>query len=592
MAVFHPHTVKCVCGETLTVQLADSINVKRAPDLRDRILEGKLHRATCGECGRQMTVEKPFYYTDLERNALFKVSPRGERHMWKEASGELDTASGFIPRAVSDAEGRSLRVVFGMDELREKLVAQDASIDDRVLELLKVLLAYEHPVILRKPRLRLALDRVTETDLEFTAAYEHDQQQFRLRMPRRLADEAAADPDKLREWTDAAHSTSVFDLPDHWVNIWRWSPQPTALDRLKQYAADAKAGNEIDTDSAAFRQTLAGVPRGSHLPSWAKQSLRAVFEYAKAHDLQKLEDQLFELRFGFELEDDWSLNKDPEDIDTLWKLLKDLPDTNVEGNTKIHELILNAGETGGVYSPTSHDITIGSEELSHRERFEDVVRHEVGHAVHEQNPALVDGWLAQRFGWRVFERTDDGIDQWVGLMGGWGDLTDAQRGDVRDALRTALGSGKSWEPGPTPLLSPGHPWYAADFGPRLAFEKSGSSWFRNFQTWRRAGGKAFFLNYWYRTLLAVDTAALDLVAQMPDSYALMSQFEFFAELYALYYDLDDPQRQAIPADVAQWLDANIGAPTPDAPAMPSAPAPKREYETVDRPQKRPRKKNS
>jgi hypothetical protein len=40
---------------------------------------------------------------------------------------------------------RSLRVVFGLDELQEKLAAQDAGLDDRALELLKVLLVYEQP---------------------------------------------------------------------------------------------------------------------------------------------------------------------------------------------------------------------------------------------------------------------------------------------------------------------------------------------------------------------------------------------------------------------------------------------------------------
>ena len=45
----------------------------------------------------------------------------------------------------------------------------------------------------------------------------------------------------------------------------------------------------------------------------------------------------------------------------------------------------------------------------------------------------------------------------------------------------------------------------------------------------------------------------------------MSHYEFFAELYALFYDTDDPQRQAIPADVAAGLDANIGGPEAGAP---------------------------
>ena len=582
MAVFHPYRVRCSCGNPLTVELAETINAKRSPELRNRILRGELHRASCPVCKQQMTVEKPFYYTDFTRNAVFRVLPRGERHTWSTVSRQLDAASAMIPDSLGGEAKRTLRVVFGMDELREKLVAQDAGIDDRVLELTKALLVYEHPILLRRPRLRLVLDEVTDTEQVFNAAYEHDRKRFRLRMPRSLAGEDPSGARMLEEWNRRAHRTSLFDLTDHWVNMWRWSPQPSALDRLRAYAADITAGKPVDTTEAAFKQMLSALPRGSHLPSWAKQDLRTLFEHARSKNLGALEDQLFEIRFGIELEDDWAKNSDPGDIDTLWKLLKDLPDTNVEGNTKIHEILLDEGKGGGVYDPTTNDISIGSAELSHQERFEDVVRHEVGHAVQEMKDTLVGDWLTQRFGWRIFGISDADVDQWVGLMGGWGNLTAVQRRGVRDALRTALGPGSSWQPGPVPSLPPGHPWYGVTFGPRLAFEKTGPNWFQNFRTWHRAGGKAFFLNYWYRTFIAVDEATLDLVAKMPDAYASMSHYEFFAELYALYYDLDDPKRVNVPADVATWLDTNVGAPEIAAP-MPAPPRPKEDWETVKRP---------
>ena len=335
---------------------------------------------------------------------------------------------------------------------------------------------------------------------------------------------------------------------------------------------------------------LGGLPRGSQLPEWAKGDLRTLFRYAKEHGLEELEDALFEIRFGFRLEDDWSTNSDRDDIDTLWKLLKDLPDTNVEGNTKIHELLLDVDDGGGLYSPATHDISIGSLELADQERFEDVVRHEVGHAVHEMKDDIVNGWLAQRFGWRIFGRTDAEIDQWVGLMGGWGRLTQSQRGDVRNALRTVLGSGSSWSPGPTPSLPQGHPWHGATFAPRLAFEKTGKNWYLNFQTWHRVNGKAFYLNFWYQTFLVVDATTLELVGHMPDPYASMSHYEFFAELYALHYDRDDPSRTVIPADVAQWIDTNIGATDLGTP-MPVPTRSKREWETVTRPQSRTKKES-
>lgn len=590
MAVFYPHIVKCVCNNSLTVHLAESINIKRSPSAREKILRGELHRASCPKCARQMTVEKPFYYTDLTRNSFFKVLPRGERHLWKQASGELDVASNLIPDKISKTKKRQLRVIFGMDELREKLVAQDAGLDDRLVELLKVLLVYEHPILLRRARLRLILDQVTNDDFEFTAGYEHDPKSFRVAMPKRLVNDLVEKPKEVEEWAQKAHpKNSLFKLPDHWVNMWRWSPQPSALDQLKTTAENLRAGGNVDTTTQSFKQMLKDLPRGTHLPGWAKRDLSTLFDYAKKKNLQQLEDSLFEIRFGFELEDDWSKNQDRDDIDTLWQLLKDLPDTNVEGNTKIHEILLDVGEGGGSYSPTSHDIFIGSDELPNKERFEDVVRHEVGHAVHEMNSNLVNKWLGSKFGWHIFEATNADIDKWVQMMGGWGTLTASQRQDVRDALMTAIGSGSSWSPGPTPNLPVGHPWYKTNFGPRLAFEQTGANWYQNFKTWYRKGSQAFFLNYWYCTFMVVDTKTLDLVAKMPSDYASMSHFEFFAELYALNYDLDDPLRKIIPKDISNWLSQNIGAPEINAPAKPNPAFPpkaeeeKKGYETIDRP---------
>lgn len=588
MAVYHPVTVKCRCGNTLSVQLADSLNIKRSPEAREKILRGELHRVSCPSCNHQMTVEKPFYYSDLTRNAFFKVLPRGERHLWKRASKELEAAASFFPEDLSQSNGRTLRVVFGMDELREKLVAQDAGIDDRFVELLKVFLVYEHPVLLRRSRLRLVLDRVTADAFEFTANYEHHKQRFRLSIPNEIVKEIGDKPDELKNWVKKAHPKSnIFELQDHWVNMWRWSPQPSALDNLKSYAEQVRNGKKIDTGTAGFRQMLDLLPRGNHLPTWAKRDMRTIFEFAKANDLQALQDKLFEIRFEIELEDDWAANNDPEDIDTLWKLLKDLPDSNVEGNTKINEILLEVGEGGGWYSPTSYDIGIGSDELVNRERLEDVMRHEVGHAVHEMRDELVNAWLEERFGWHIFGITDSEIDQWVGLMGGWGGLSATEQKQVRQYLRLAVGDGGSWQPGPTPSPPSGHPWYRADFGPRLAFENTGASWYRNYKSWYTNNGRAFFLNFWYRTLMAVDLKTLELVDEMPDNYAAMSHFEFFAELYALHYDLDDPKHDKIPKDVAEWLDKNIGAPEPAAP-MPSAPSDKAPWETITRPSGRPK----
>jgi hypothetical protein len=566
MAVYHPHAVRCACGAGFEVYLARSLNVRRTPEARCELLAGRLHRARCPQCARTMTLERRLLYLDPGRASVALALPRGERHRFREASGALDAASALLPASFGARRRRRLRVCFGLDELREKLLAEDAALDDRDVEMLKAIALHEHPSLLRTPRLRLALDRADAEALELVASYEHDPRRFRLSLPRAAA-EALRRRGALARWARRAHGRrSIYDAADHWVSFWRWSPQPSALERLREVADAVRAGGELDVASPGFRSMLAGLPRGSHLPDFAKRDLRTLFEYAKRRRLAELEDALFEIRFGIGLEDDWGRNADLDDVDTLWRLLRDLPDSNVEGNVAIREILLEEGERGGWYDPRTHDVAIGEAELPPGERFERVVRHELGHAVHEQQGAAVTRWLASRFGWRAYAPDDAGIDAWVERMGGWRDLSARHRADVRRYLREALGPGGRWAPGPAPAAPAGHPWRRRGFGPRLAYERTGATWWQGFARWHRARGIAFFLNYWYRAPMAVDVATLELVAKMPDSYASMSHLEFFAELYALFHDVDDPRRGAIPADVAAWLTDRVGAPEVGAPA--------------------------
>src|SRR5262245_51280857 len=149
----------------------------------------------------------------------------------------------------------------------------------------------------------------------------------------------------------------------------------------------------------------------------------------------------------------------------------------------------------------------------------------------------------------MFSATRAGIDGWVKLMGGWGAVTGRARDEILQALEMAAGPGEAWGPGRKPRLPAGHPWWDARFGPRLAYEQTGADWFNHFRTWYRAKDYAFFVNFWYANFMAVATETLDkFVARMPDAYAAMSPYEFFAELYALYYDHDDPQRGVIVHD--------------------------------------------
>lgn len=568
MSLMHPYTVTDREGRRHAATLADCLNVQRTPAARQQVLDRQLHRVAVE--GGALQVEKAFVYLDRARGQAFLVQPPRERYRHADASAALQRMLGELPDGMG-APLRQRRVVFGLEELREKLVAADAGLDDRAVELMKAAIVHDHPVLLARARLRLSLDHVDARGAHFVASYDHSPKAFGItyETPELLC----GDERPLKAWSAALDRHDLFKLDargDHWVNYRRWLPSQDAVAELHRIVLALGQGQPPDPASAAFRTLLARLPRGTALSGQAKKDLRSLFLWAKAQNQQKLQDELFELRFGIALEDAWYRNSDKDDIDTLWRLLKNLPDSHVEGNSKLAEINLGSGG-GGFYSPATMEIEIGAAELAFKERFEDTLRHEVGHALHEAEPERIDGWLWQRFGWAEFPTTSKGIDDWVALMGpgaGWAGLGATQKTQVRSLIRQACGPGGQWGPTMSPSAAAGSPWRGAGFGPRLAFERSGEHWFANNARWYRAGGKAFAVNFWYSTLMCVDVATLDTInGQMPDNYAAMSPAEFFAELYALYHDIGDPQRKHLPADVRKWM-AALGKASTRQPARP------------------------
>jgi hypothetical protein len=542
--------------------------------VREKVLDRTLHRAVCPACGRRVAVESRFVYVDARRGTFVEVLPPRERHRWKEASRSLW-------KAVDEAKPlhlgapRRVRVAFGLEELREKIVAEDAGLDDRMTEVLKVLAISDHPVLVQRPRLNLHLDAVRDDALRFLATYEHSPREFEVTVPRSLAEDVLARRDEVVEWVGEAHEESVFALPeaeDAWVSVRRWAPGTSALSRLETYAAAAAAGKSVRTETKAFRSMLDRLPRGAHLSPWAKKALRALEEYARRKKLPSLEESLLEIRFDLDLEDEWAINDDPDDIDSLWKLLETLPDFDVAGNVALREIELVSG-SGGYYG--GGVVSIGERELGSGESFEDVVRHEVGHAVQDRIGLPADTWLTEKFGWRMFDprQSATAVDDWVELMGGWRELSAQDQALVREVLVMAVGTGSKWGPPALPVLPSGHPWLRSAFAPRLAFQSSRANWWEEHASWLRVKKRVFFVNYWYATLCAVDEATLALVDRMPDPYAAMSPFEFFAELYSLHHDTADPLHANVPAHARKWFDKNVttGVAVPEPGTQPARP---------------------
>lgn len=153
MSIFMPLTVTCPnCGEDFDVDIVESVNADRRPDLRDEILAGTFQVVPCGNCGEDVRLDPMFNYLDIGRSQWISVQPAEKMRDW---IGQEDTALEVFSVAYgaqSSGNAREIgkelspRLVFGWPALREKLWAQQLGLDDLALELTKLILFEEFGV--------------------------------------------------------------------------------------------------------------------------------------------------------------------------------------------------------------------------------------------------------------------------------------------------------------------------------------------------------------------------------------------------------------------------------------------------------------
>ena len=191
MSTFTLRAVQCPnCDDTHDREVATSINASRSPALRDEIVSGTFQVFTCEVCGHPVVYTGEFPYLDLDRRQFIGVFPSAWEADWDRYEARAESAFDRTLGADAPSVAQSLvdqvtvRCVFGLSALREKLIASDAGLDDRLVEAFKLSL-FETVAGLpfeagRRPRLVVA-DADT---LEFAIpADPSDPDQNALRLP-------------------------------------------------------------------------------------------------------------------------------------------------------------------------------------------------------------------------------------------------------------------------------------------------------------------------------------------------------------------------------------------------------------------------
>ena len=146
MSIFRYETVSCpACATPVEFELVLSVNADRRPDLRDEIVAGSFQRRPCPSCGVEFRVDPEFTYMDLDHGQYIGVWPIARRGDWQACGAktaetfEAALGKGASPEARKLGAKLEPRAVFGFPALVEKIIAREAGIDDRTLELAKVL---------------------------------------------------------------------------------------------------------------------------------------------------------------------------------------------------------------------------------------------------------------------------------------------------------------------------------------------------------------------------------------------------------------------------------------------------------------------
>jgi len=220
MSLFDQQTVTCpACEHSQVLEFALSLNAARRPDLRDAVLDGSYQRFACENCDATFRIEPRLTYLDIQRNQWYLVKPVQDVAHWSEfevaAQVIFDEAYGEKAPAAARAVGAEMqvRVLFGWQALREKLLCQDAGLDDVTLELAKLVLVRAGDELPLADNVELRFAGVEGDDLRFNwVSGETERPIETMLVPRKLYDDIAADPASWQKLRDQLLAGTFVDF--------------------------------------------------------------------------------------------------------------------------------------------------------------------------------------------------------------------------------------------------------------------------------------------------------------------------------------------------------------------------------------------
>lgn len=139
MSLKNTQKIKCPdCGTEGEFTIWQSINTKLNPQAKEDLLSGKLFAYTCPKCKKVHYVNYGLLYHQMEKQLMiyYAISKEDEKEIL-DTFAKMENGD-MLPGM--ESTDYTLRVVHSQNQLREKAYIFDIGLDDRVVEIMKVMM--------------------------------------------------------------------------------------------------------------------------------------------------------------------------------------------------------------------------------------------------------------------------------------------------------------------------------------------------------------------------------------------------------------------------------------------------------------------
>jgi hypothetical protein len=331
-----------------------------------------------------------------------------------------------------------------------------------------------------------------------------------------------------------------------------------SISTLSQKVQSGLSLNNVDLDNLSL--SLAQISGSDKLSDYDKNNLKILFDYFIVNSNDNVFNiTLFSKRFNKELSSNW-IDVPVSFLSSMWKSIENIPSSHFELNENIKAIVIESfGESQGQgdYLSSIRQIILSKEMFfDHPDDVVPLFLHEIGHAIRQKiSNEDICSWYSS-YGWYSSSDDDSGIEGWIGIMGGWDNLSAEQQIEIRRCIRECFGvSERTLTRGPAPQnIFPGHPWES--FKTKAVYDKTFDFWYEHLDQSYQYNGLVFFMNFYYKQLMAVSKSTVDLIYNSNiNKYSLMGPEEFFAELYSYYYDPN--QRALLSKEIQIWFKIHV-----------------------------------